>query len=969
MLMGLAVAFNAAQAEEHTHEEGYEFSVFQNYRHLQMVNVNAVLETQDIVAANFPGWNADIDKLNSKFSDMYGPALTVPGGTHVEKANGLLAGKLTKLGLKANEWKLVRNKDAGHAWYVDYIREVGGHEVMFSKLSFRFAANGSLTRITLRTYGEVEQGITPTIAPQNALKDVTKELSGTSITSKTVDNDWLWFPVPTTKGYVMRPAYKYVVTGEGEVLPYELEGYVDAISGDLLYRMNYVHQTIDVKAQASVYKTKPSVAATTEPLAHLRVTIGGTNYETDENGDLNIPSLNAPQNATVTLRGAWSRIRQGAGNGPTPSVSTTFSNATNTFTYTTSGSANSADLNAFYHANRVHDFMKGYMPSFTGMDFSLNTVTDRTNSSCNAYYNGSSINFYAAAGNCRSFAEVGDIVYHEYGHGINREYYRDNGSPAGMTNGSLNEGYADVWSMAINKDGVVGEDAFISGGNIRSYVGAPKVYPQDIEGEVHADGEIIAGAWWDVAVNIGSEDTMTQIFVKTYPAVHDGPLGTEGKIYHEILITALQADDDDNNLSNGTPHFKQIAEAFARHGIYLMSDATLSHNELAHQAPGSAIDVNTSMTLVNPAFFQELKLIYRERGQAWDTVTMANTSGNNYSGQIPSQAAGTVIDYYFAIFDFLNTSVYTVPDRFSPDAALSQEVTLPYQFAVGVNVRKKVDFETNASDWQLGISTDNATSGTWIQASPISSSYGSIQVQTGSDNTTGSGQCMITGNAGSQFISASVADVDRGRTTLQTPVFDLSGYYDPIIEYYRYYSNDVATSSPSNIRSDYWQVQINNTLGVIWRNVELTYQSDHKWRRKVFKLSEYYPGSTKVQMRFIASDNVIAASNDGQNLVEAAVDDFFIYDGAPTSIANSPEQLRAEVYPNPADEQVKVTIPVSGNGSLQLVDLAGRVLAQQAVKEGTSVYTISTANIASGTYMVLIQTDKAIQNTKVVVKH
>lgn len=974
LLIGLAAVANTANAEDHNH--AYEFSVFRNYRHYTMADPAAVSKTHQQVAKAFPGWGAEVDVLNSTANDMFGTALVVPGSSNADKAYQLMNGKLKQLGINAQEWIATRDKDYGHVAYVDFKQAIDGHEVVFSKLSFRFTPTGELVRVKMHTYAQPEAGVAPTMTSNDALSStaLTADLSDIAVTSKNVDANWVWFPVPAQSGYTMRPAYKFDVIGTFKVdeFPVILEGYVDAQTGELLYRMNNVQETFEVKVQAEVYKTSRNNPLTMEPLADMRVSIGGNTENTDATGTATFASLNAPQTATMELRGPWSRIRQGGSSGPTPSASMAFSNATNTYTFTTAGSANISDINAFYHVNVVHDFMKKYLPSFVGMDFSLPTNTDLTNSTCNAFYNGSSINFYAASGNCRSFAEVGDIVYHEYGHGINREYYGDNGAGA-MSNGSLNEGYADIWALGISQDGIVGDGSYITGGQIRTYVGAPKVYPNDILGEVHADGEIIAGAWWDVSVNLNSVDTMMQLFTKGYTDLPDGPLGTEGKIYHEVLISALMDDDNDGNLSNGTPHFKEIAEAFARHGIYLTSDASLLHNEVAHQTQGTATAINTSLTLTNPAFFQDLKLIYRERGLSWDTVSMSNTNGNNYTAQIPAQTHGKIIEYYFAIYDFLNTPAFTIPDRYNPDPAQSQQVTLPFQYAVGVNPRTKVDFETAEPDWQLGVQNDNATGGVWVQEVPVrsvvSNFFGGFEVQIGQDHTSGSGKCMVTGNAGSQFVNAGTADVDRGRTTLQSAVYDLSGFYDPIIEYYRYYCNDVAASSQSNVRSDYWQVQINNTLGFIWRDVELTYQADRTWRRKVFKVSEYYPGAQKIQMRFIASDLVTTRPNDGQNLVEAAVDDFFIYDGAPTSIANSPEQLRAKIYPSPADQQVTVTIPNSGTGTLQLLDLAGRVLSTQQIEAGKNNYTINTANLASGTYMVLMKTDKAIQNTKVVVAH
>ena len=73
--------------------------------------------------------------------------------------------------------------------------------------------------------------------------------------------------------------------------------------------------------------------------------------------------------------------------------------------------------------------------------------------SCNAYYDGSSINFYAQGGGCHATANLPDVVYHEYGHAINNGRY--NGG-SGMWNGGLNEGYADIWALSLTEIPVLG---------------------------------------------------------------------------------------------------------------------------------------------------------------------------------------------------------------------------------------------------------------------------------------------------------------------------------------------------------------------------------------------------------------------------------------------------------------------------------------------------------------------------------
>src|SRR5690606_13679379 len=139
-------------------------------------------------------------------------------------------------------------------------------------------------------------------------------------------------------------------------------------------------------------------------------------------------------------------------------------------------------------------------------------------------------------------------------------------------------------------------------------------------------------------------DTMAKLFTLTHFDLPNGPSGTEGDVYFDILISALMNDDNDANLANKTPHFTQIVEAFARHGIYLLNDAEFEHNELAHQTPNSPVTFSGTLKLANPTFFDKIYLHYRSRyaGTGWDSVAMSNTSGNVYSVQLPGFPGGSV---------------------------------------------------------------------------------------------------------------------------------------------------------------------------------------------------------------------------------------------------------------------------------------------------------------------------------------
>ena len=169
----------------------------------------------------------------------------------------------------------------------------------------------------------------------------------------------------------------------------------------------------------------------------------------------------------------------------------------------------------------------------------METNVDIGTANCNAFYSGGTINFYAEGGGCQSTANIPDVAYHEYGHAINDYRYGANG----MWNGALNEGYADIWAVSLTISPILGIGFYSNDQNgfVRRYDQDRKVYPQDLVGEVHADGEIIAGAFWDTYLNIGDMSQMLDLFKYTYDSNVDGPDGDEGSIYTDILIEVFKA--------------------------------------------------------------------------------------------------------------------------------------------------------------------------------------------------------------------------------------------------------------------------------------------------------------------------------------------------------------------------------------------------------------------------------------------
>tara|TARA_Y100000590_G_scaffold466474_1_gene642002 strand:+ start:1261 stop:3564 length:2304 start_codon:yes stop_codon:yes gene_type:complete len=182
------------------------------------------------------------------------------------------------------------------------------------------------------------------------------------------------------------------------------------------------------------------------------------------------------------------------------------------------------------------------------------------------------------------------------------------------------------------------------------------------------------------------------------------------------------------------------------------------------------------------------------------------------------------------------------------------------------------DFES-AGSWMVGADGDNATAGIWELGIPIATSFDGNQAQPGYDHSESGEQCFITGASTSPG-SVGFDDVDGGKTTLLSPIYNLSEYNEALVTYWRWYTNDVG----DNPGTDHWQVDISSNGGQTWNVLEYTNQSQAEWIQKNFILSAMDIELTdQVQLRFIAEDIVNPGdSGSGGSIIEAALDDFTI---------------------------------------------------------------------------------------------
>jgi len=930
-------------------------------------------------------WFAHFNEASNLPHRAYGEPIAVGGSTPQERAQSFLSEQLADFNLPLNELVQLPAASGGKYTWVNYEQIHQGLKVLGARAAVKLYGP-SVVLFACDVYPIANLSIQPTLSTLAAENAATQQLSNIEF----IDNpgELAILPVPSAQGFESHLVYAITVhTRDAVNVPAKYYTLVDAHTGSIIYRENTVRHidgkpcpkhpvsnppvmNVTTSVTADVHTLSPYVAAVNEGLPNIYITVAGTNYQANQSGIVDIP-VDPGTSAQVRLMGPWSRVYT---NGTTPQQTVTLQNGG---VISMNSVANIRERSAYYSVQRIHDHMKASMPTFTGMDTQLATNVDEEGT-CNAFYDGASINFFNIGGGCNPTSLVSDVVYHEYGHGINDLFYQS--QSGSFQNGAMGEGYADFWAISLTDNPVLASGFYTDNENgIRVYNEEPKVYPTDLVGQVHADGEIIMGAWYDTHLLMGANWTNTiELFVDAYAGLQAMTFnGNEGEAYTDVLIDVLQSDDDDGNISNGTPNGNAIVEGFDIHGISLLSNATLTHTGQQFVAGLEELPINANLVLEFPFtnYLQQVECNYRINNGAWEIAPMASNGGNSFAVNIEGQEPATVLSYYLNTRDINNGISNVLPIG----AHLVPFPSLPFIVLVGVQVVGTHDCDDNENwgAWQTGIAGDNASTGQWENNVPIGSqtvdvSPGTI-VQPFNQVTPGGEYCFVTENAPSLSSSIGEADVDAGHTTLQSSIIDMSGYQEPIVSYYRWYTNN--PPGGANPGADYWQVRMSNNGGQSWVYIENTKTSDARWRRNAFRVSDYLEPTNQMRFRFIASDSIRPGENlEGGSLVEAALDDFILYDGTFVSVdeKNDP-QHNLVVWPNPiVGNELELSFAMANNGSVTVRVYAenGQLVHTQNLGQqpsGVVRRRVTLPELAAGSYMLEVSGSEVLA-TRILVR-
>jgi choice-of-anchor B domain-containing protein len=245
-------------------------------------------------------------------------------------------------------------------------------------------------------------------------------------------------------------------------------------------------------------------------------------------------------------------------------------------------------------------------------------------------------------------------------------------------------------------------------------------------------------------------------------------------------------------------------------------------------------------------------------GGAWTQAELAPLGGDLYAAVFPPLPCGSEVSWYVQATG-TNGIAWTAPEEAPADVLHA---------TVGFGTTPLVDqsFELGAGGFARDVATDTATGGLWINGDPVGSA-----AQPEDDHTAAPGtQCWFTGQ-GQSGGAIGAADVDTGRTTLLSPLIDLSGRPQAIVRYWRWYVNDGNTSVDDSFRVD-----ASSDGGVNWTNVE-TLGPGHPdasggWNAHSFRAADVVPVTSQFRLRFVAED--LGAGS----IVEAAIDDLAVTD-------------------------------------------------------------------------------------------
>lgn len=621
--------------------------------------------------AGHPGWTARWDMTSRIPERLQGPPRPVPGFAAVDATNAEAAARTflrddAMPWVPADELIWVRTAaDRGGLW-VHFQQTHEGVLVWNSRVSVRLTRQGKVAMVTNRTYPQVPSPGASRISPQAAMEAARGELPGSP--TPVGDPVMTFLPIRRSDHYEQRLTWRYEFRTQDP--PGAWTSFVDAADGSLLWRFNTI-QYAEVYGQVTgaVEPFTPDTDVQERPFPHVAVScVSETDTVetlTDADGNYSVATSSAGgRTVEARLFGPYGMVID-ANSGRIPRVAGAVpdGDSARIDLQLVDPGASIVERDAYYSAMTAHAYLKTIEPTATFMDYTMSIVVN-IDLTCNAFWDGYGINFYAAGDGCVNTARVADVVYHEYGHGITDRLYRPF-----YPSGAMAEGFSDYFAATIMRQPLIGI-GFRGPGTFLRRIDVDRVYPQDWVGQVHTDGLIIASALWDLREILGVSQTDSLFHFARYGLADN---------FDDYFFDLLQADDDNGDVYDGTPNLDLIARVFRAHGIgdYGIHVSHVPRSDTEDTTMPVPLTASfLSVYAIEPELVQAHVAIIRGGETTRVDVAMTPTGNTReFTVGLDAQPAGTRIEYYFTAGDTAGTTV-TWPENGEAD---------PFVFQVGAD--------------------------------------------------------------------------------------------------------------------------------------------------------------------------------------------------------------------------------------------------------------------------------------------
>lgn len=625
------------------------------------------------LAAAAPGLaQSSWDRATGVPSRIWGRGLEVPDS--VARADVAAAaawrflvehGELLAPGSTISDFELVSNVERNGLRVVGFVQRHRGLPVLGGQVSFRFKRD-RLFVIGSEALPDVAVDLTPGITARGGAAALATGVAAATAADVGLPPDRVRADAPGQAMIVPLVAEDGVM-GYRVAIPVEVDGgsagrwqvFADPATGTPLVRRSLTRFGAGTVAFDAVerWTQRPRRVY---PAPFLDVTVGGNPANTGATGAVTWAG-GAPVTVGTSLTGPLVDVENRAGE----VAATTLSLADGgTATWAPAGDGElDAQLSAYIHAHVAKTYVRRFAD---GLEFLDQRLPVRVNiaDECNAFSDGNSINFFLASDECENTATIADVVYHEFGHSLHSHALIRG---VGFFDGAFSEGLSDYLAATITDDSGMGRGFFRSDAPLRELnpEGREHVWPRDVA-NIHYTGIIFGGTMWDLRTLLieakGREEGIALADRFFYAAVQRAPS------IPATLIEILAEDDDDGDLSNGTPNECLIRAAYGRHGMRTIGGRLEAPGLVPLSTSLEALPVTLTLLGVDVRCGDdvvEAKLEWRPRG-AGDSPragsTLATADGDVWSAEMPLPDDGDVAQYHVRI-KFADDTDMVFPDN------------------------------------------------------------------------------------------------------------------------------------------------------------------------------------------------------------------------------------------------------------------------------------------------------------------